>query len=120
MNVNRKNTVWKFASAFVVMFLVLNPEMVHLAIFIDAIGLQMFLMLLDVQVLAILGAIVNTKIKPILAYARHLCAHHFLTFSWRNIKEKAESLMLVAPSQATIMCMLAFSAAIGIVPNAVQ
>ena len=117
---NLKNKAWKYATAITVVLIILNPEMVNLALFIDAVGLEMFLMLLEVQVLAILGAFLTTKIKPILAYIKNFQVYHFLGFSWRKIRKEPESLMFVAPSQATLMHFLVFSAAISIAFNACQ
>lgn len=117
MKVNWKDKVWKLATAFVVVLIVFNPEMVELALFIDAVGLEIFLMLLEIQVLAILGAFFNTRIKPIFTYVKHLYTRNILTFSWNNIMEKPETLILVVPSTVTLMHILVFSAAIGIALN---
>ena len=115
---NWKNKAWKYATAFVVVLIIFNPEMVGFALFIDAVGLEMFLMLLEIQVLAILGAFFSIRIKSFFSYIRYLCTRHALTFSWKNIEGKPETLMLVVPSPATLMHMLVFSAAIGIALNA--
>ena len=115
---NWKDKVWKYATFFVVVLIIFNPEMVELALFIDAVGLEMFLMLLEIQVLAILGAFFRTRIKPIFTYIKGLCTRNALTFSWKNIKKKPETLMLVMPGPATLMHMLVFSVAIGVALNA--
>lgn len=103
---NWKNKIWKYLTTFVVLLIIFNPELVQLALFIDAIGLEMFLMLLEVQFLALLGMFYNTKIKPIFSYITNLYSKHFLTFSWKNIKEHPENLMLAIPSPAAFMNML--------------
>ena len=114
---NWKNKTWKYLTAFVVVLIILNPETVQLAFFIDAIGLEMFLMLLEIQVLALLGMFFNTKIKPIFSYIIGLYSRHFLTASWKDIKEKPENLMLAVPTPATLMYLLVLSAAIGVILN---
>jgi len=114
---NWKNKIWKYLTAIVVVLIVLNPETVQLAFFIDAVGLEMFLMLLEVQFLALLGMFFNTKIKPLLSYIINLYSQHFLTFSWQTIKEHPENLMLAVPTPAFVMNMLVFMVAIGIILN---
>ncbi|MCP4408556.1 MAG: hypothetical protein GY807_12485 [Gammaproteobacteria bacterium] len=117
---NWKSKIWKYVTAFVIVLIILNPEIVELALFVDAVGMDMFLMLLEIQVLAILGTLFNTKIKPVIAYVKYFYTRHILVFSWKHIKEEPESLMLVVPtSPATLMYMLVCSAAIGIAFNGV-
>lgn len=105
---NRKNKIWKFATVFVVAFIILNPEMLELAFFIDAVGLEIFLMLLEIQLLAILSAFIDTKIKP---------TFKNIKYSWSRIKTAPESLILVMPGPVFIMHMLVFSAAISLALN---
>lgn len=118
MKVNWKDKVCKYATVFVVVLIIFNPEMVQFALFIDAVGLEMFLMLLEIQVLAILGAFFHTRIKPMFTYVKYFYTRHILAFSCKHIKEEPESLMLGVPSPAALMYMLVFSAAIGIALNA--
>jgi len=59
-----KNNTWRYATAFVVTLILLNPEMADLALFIDAAGLDLILLLLEVQILAISGALLNTFVNP--------------------------------------------------------
>ena len=75
-------------------------------------------MLLEVQLLAILGMFFNTKIKPIFSYVTNLYSKHFLTFSWKNIKEHPENLMLAVPSPAALMNTLVILVALCIILNA--
>ncbi len=94
---NWKNKIWKFATVLVVVVILFNPEMANLALFVDAVGLEMFLLLLQIQALVMLGLFLNTKIRPVFIY----------------IKNEPGRLMLLVPSQATLMHSLVFSAAIG-------
>ncbi len=98
MNNHWKNKAWKYATVFVVVLLILNPEMVYLALFIDAIGLEMFFMLLKAQVIVALG----------LYYARlkSLYRCSILKVLWQKCREEPQELLLLAPSQATLMSML--------------
>ena len=99
------------------LLIILNPEMAQLALYIDVVGLEIFLMLLEVQLLALLGMFFNTKIKPIFSYIINLYSKYGLSFSWKTIKEKPENLMLVVPSTTSLMHMLVFLAAVGIILN---
>jgi len=96
----------------------LNPEMIQLAFFIDVVGFEMFVMLLEFQILAFLGVLFNAEIKPKISYIINLFTRHFLMNSWKNIKEKPEILILAVPGQAVLMYMLVFLVAISIVFNA--
>lgn len=94
---NWKNKFWKYATTIVIIFIVLNPEMIELALFIDAIGLEMFLMLLEIQALTILSAYFNIKkIKNTFNQIKYL-------FLPANI-------ILIMPTAATLMVMLVLSA----------
>lgn len=46
--------------------LLINPELIALAAFVDAVGLEMFLILIEVQAIAVLGYYFNSHIKPVL------------------------------------------------------
>lgn len=116
-NVNFRNKVWQYVTALVVLLIILNPEMAELALFIDAIGLEMFLMLLKVQVITILSGLFNSKIKPGCIYVKHLCLSHLPIDLWKNIIEKPENLWLAVPSPAMLMNTLVITAAIGIALN---
>jgi len=117
LSMNWKYNIWKFLAAFVVVLIILNPETVQLAFFIDAIGLEMFLMLLEIQFLVTLGLFFTTYIKPVFLYFTGMYSRHFLSFSWKTIKEKPEILMLTVPSPATLMHMLVLVAIIEIITN---
>ncbi len=113
-----KSKIWKYATVLVVILIIFNPEMSELAIFVDAVGLEVFLMLLEIQLLAILSVFFNSKIVPIYTYLKYLYSRYIISLSWQQIKEEPASLMLVVPCPATLMCMLVLSAAFGIAVNA--
>ena len=71
---NLKNRAWKFATALLVFLIILNPELFQLALFIDAIGLELFLMLLEVQVVALFGTLFSYRLQPVLTFFRYLKA----------------------------------------------
>ncbi|WP_223294738.1 hypothetical protein [Shewanella loihica] len=61
-----KKWMWKLFTLVFIGFLLVNSELVGLAMFIDAIGLDLFLMLLEVQLIAVFGFYFNSWFKPIL------------------------------------------------------
>lgn len=63
---NIKKWAWKVATTLVMGGLLLNPELMSLALFIDAIGIDLFLLFVEVQIVAISGYYFHTWIKPIL------------------------------------------------------
>lgn len=63
---NIKKWMWEIATISVVCVLLLNPELVSLALFVDAVGLDIFLLLIEVQIVAVSGYYFHTWFKPIL------------------------------------------------------
>jgi hypothetical protein len=100
--VNWKNHLWRCGTAFVVVLIILNLEMVYLAIFVDAIGLEMFVMLLEIQVIAIFGLLLNAAQKPILAAKSYLLIARFIT----RMFGKMESYLMVVTGQAALMHLI--------------
>jgi hypothetical protein len=117
MKVNLSNKVWSYATAFVVFLIILNPELIEIALFIDAIGLEMFLMLFEVQVMVLLAALLNNIIKPIFNYLKYCIKKHQLLIPMMSIKVRLRYILLVADIKAAIMHILVVYAAVGAVLN---
>lgn len=100
--------VWKYSTVVIVLLVALNPEMANLALFIDVIGLETLLMLYKIQVITIIGALINKHIKPALIFFKYFTEHYLLGIPWRIIKEDPMCLFFALPSQATIMHGLVF------------
>jgi len=107
-----KDKAWNYLTAIVVLLILLNPEMWTLALFIDAVGLEVFMMLLQIQVLAIFFSFVRLGIKPILNVVRRLRTSKMGAFVCNNRYR-----LLAITNQATIMHLLVFSSAVGITYN---
>jgi hypothetical protein len=105
---------WKYATAFVVVLMVLNPEIADLALFIDAIGLEMFLMLLEIQLATVLSILFRNKLKPAIAVVRRVFTRCFPRCLWRSLLQYPQCLLMEVPGQATLMHVLVFSAAVGV------
>jgi hypothetical protein len=56
---------WKIPSFLFVIFLLLEPELVAFAVLLDGIGLEFFVLLLEVQALAVFGYYFQTYFKPV-------------------------------------------------------
>jgi hypothetical protein len=110
--VNLKDKTWKYATAVVVVLIILNPEMIELALFIDAVGLEMFLMLFEVQLLVIMGALLNNKIKPAISSLKHFVQRYLLLGYTRKFKAGTGGLILPVPVEAILMHLLVVSAGI--------
>jgi len=113
-----KNKIWRYATVFVVIFLILNPEMAELSVFINAIGLDIFILLLQVQILTISGMLFPTKIKQFYSYLKYQLTNNILGYSFTNIKNEPKIGLLIIPSQAAVMHMLVLSALLGTIINA--
>ncbi|MCU7797604.1 MAG: hypothetical protein KZQ73_07585 [Candidatus Thiodiazotropha sp. (ex Semelilucina semeliformis)] len=114
---NGKDRIWKYATTIVVVLIILNPEMLELALFIDAVGLEIFLMLLEIQVVLLVSMLFNTRIRPIIIALQRIWSRHFQRFSWNIVTSKPRYLLLAGQSQAILMHILVVSAAIGVVLN---
>lgn len=112
-----KDKVWNYATVIVLLLVILNPEMAELALFIDAVGLEIFLMLLEVQVVVMFSVFFNSKIKPAYIYVKNICLRFLPIISWNNIKEKPDSVMLAVPSPAMLMNLLVILTLLGIMFN---
>lgn len=87
--------------------------MVEVALFIDAIGLDVFLMLLEVQVLAMLGAFLSNGIKPVISRMKHLFAGALHAGTVKKMKAGADYLVVSMPIEAALMHLLVISAIVG-------
>ncbi|MDG1750283.1 MAG: hypothetical protein P8I03_01245 [Thalassotalea sp.] len=61
---NLRKSSWKIASFLVVSFLIFKPEFMALALLIDGIGLELFLLFLEVQAIAVFGYYFQNWFKP--------------------------------------------------------
>jgi len=60
--IDRKQ-LWKWATFAAVIVIAANPEMIGMALFIDAVGLELFILLLQVQLIAYLGMIFPKAVR---------------------------------------------------------
>jgi hypothetical protein len=111
--VNLKNKAWKYATAFVVALIIPNPEAINLALLIDSIGLEIFLIMIEIQMISVIGILLRNRIMPTLYYLWRLVENLIYVTSWKQIKEEPAYLIYVAPSQAILMHTLVILAVVG-------
>ena len=63
---NFKLPFWKFATALIVLTLICNPVLIELALLIDLVGLDVFLIVIELQFVALIGYHFNMWVKPTL------------------------------------------------------
>jgi len=63
---NWKKKTWKYITVFVVILLTFNPGTVEFALFVDAVGMDMLLLLFEVQIIAIIIFMFEISVKPVL------------------------------------------------------
>lgn len=61
-----KTWVFKLVTILTISLLLLSPELAPLTLFIDTIGLDLFFLLIEVQIVAVIGNLLNIWFKPIL------------------------------------------------------
>ena len=106
-----KNKIWQLAAVVMVLLFILNPELAPLGLFIDAVGLELFLMMLEVQLLAILATFFGSWFRPLIPIYRRLTT--VLLFS--DFRQTAMYTVFQLPSPANLMHALVISSAICIV-----
>ncbi|MET0067084.1 MAG: hypothetical protein ABW076_12135 [Candidatus Thiodiazotropha sp.] len=110
---NLRNRAWRYATVAVVILILVNPETIELAVFIDAIGLELFLILIEVQVVTMLGAFLSNRFKPAVYGVVHFIRGTILPGSLKKIREGAECLIVSGSTEAALMHLLVVSAVFG-------
>lgn len=114
MNKKWKDKAWKIATVIIVAIIIINPEVAELALFIDAVGLEMFFTLIEMQIFITFG-LFYSKIKMILGQIKDILKEKM---AWRVYQKNPQYLLLVIPSQAVLMYLLVFSAMLDLVYKA--
>jgi len=61
-----RDLFWKILTFIIIGLLMLNPEFILMSSFVDAIGLEMFSLLIEVQIISVVGYYFQHWIKPVL------------------------------------------------------
>lgn len=97
--------------AVIVAFFMLNPETLELALFINAVGFDIYLMLLEIQLLTLGGLFVQYGIRPIANFFLGFSMHPIIAPGWNEIRRHPSSLTHLLPPGAILM--LALTALLG-------
>lgn len=103
--VNRKY-FWKIAAFVVVVLLLLNPETIPLALFIDAVGIETLLLLLQIQLLGVGAVVFHQLLKPIAVFIAGFASEPMIMPTTKSLKECPWSLGSLLPTAATMMNLL--------------
>ena len=60
-----KSKIVTFISIVLITFLMLNPETIHIALLIDGAGLEVILILMHLQLVAVFGYVLKKYIRPL-------------------------------------------------------
>lgn len=93
-------------STLVVVVLLLNVETIELALFINAIGVDVFLLLVEVQLIALLVASYHWTIKPVVNFFLGFSTHPFIFPTWSTVKSYPGAIAFVFPPGAVVMFLL--------------
>jgi hypothetical protein len=103
---NWKKKLWKYATGIVVVLLVLNPEMLGLALFIDAFGLEMLVILIEIQATVVLGHLFGPRLYPVINGLRQCFRYVVAGFNRVSLSTQSSAVfmqLLVVSSTATAM-----------------
>lgn len=93
-------------TALIVIVLLLNIETMELALFINAIGIDVFLLLVEMQVAALLAASYHWTLKPVVNFFLGFSAHPFIFPTWSSVKDYPGAFAFVFPPGAVMMFLL--------------
>jgi uncharacterized membrane protein YkgB len=105
-----KDRFWRYATGIVVVLILLSPEMIHLAAFIDTVGLELFVLLIEVQTIVIFCGFLVGPLK-------RLAASHGLKSSFQTFGERLRTLSILSLTPATLMHILVLSTVLGFAFN---
>ncbi|WP_455205858.1 hypothetical protein [Kaarinaea lacus] len=96
----------KVVAALIIMAFLLNPETVQLAVFIDAIGIELFILLMEVQIVALTIPLYQHAIKPAIFFFLGFSANPFYLPTMQELKTNPELLGFAVPPGAILMFAL--------------
>lgn len=101
--------------AIIIAFFALNPEILELALFINAIGFDIYLLLLEIQLLAIGGLFIQYAIRPVCSFFPGFSMHSFIMPSWGEIKHDSKSLSHAFPPGTVLMSLFTILLVVGFI-----
>jgi hypothetical protein len=99
----KRSNLIKYATVIIVTLLLFNPELAELALFIDAVGLDVFLLLIEAQVVALVGYVLTSVVKPVLNSFKRLGSELLCVGDCRKFRLNQGALAVLASSPALLM-----------------
>jgi len=96
----------KLMTVVVVTVLLMNPETVQLAVFINAVGLDMFLLMVEVQVAALMMSFYKSKVAAGVFYIIRACFGVHCLPAWQRIKREPTLLLYSLPSAVSCIQLM--------------
>ena len=110
-----KSKAWKIGAAVTVSIFALDPELIGLALIIDAMGLDLFLLLLEIQTVTLISVYLNSSLKRVFNKAKVTLQPLYSVLNSRRLTKHSNHHILATPGEMTLMHGLAISAFVGIV-----
>lgn len=104
-----RNRIWKYLTALVVLLLILNPEFLDLAIFIDAVGLEAYFTLLATHLVLLWRSFYSKFLRPILQIIGSCVKFYVPSLINQRDDESRISILFSTAAPALTMCFLVFS-----------
>ena len=112
---NHRSKLSAVLGAIIIAFFALNPETLELAFFINAVGFDVYLLLLEIQLLAMGGLFVQYAIRPILNFFLGFSMHSFIMPSWNEIKDSPKRLAHAFPPGMVLMSLFTILLVVGFI-----
>ena len=100
------NKPGRILGLIIILFLALNPETLELALFINTVGFDIYLLLLEIQLLALGGLFIQYSLRPLIKFFLGFSMHSFIMPSWDDIRDNPKSLAHTTPPGALLMAMV--------------
>jgi len=99
-------TFYKILGVLVVIFLLLNPETIPLALFIDAIGIDLFMLLIGSQILSFGSANFRNLMRTSASFIQGFASHTWLRPQRHTVAQNPAALLFAIPSGAALVQLL--------------
>ncbi|MDH5545315.1 MAG: hypothetical protein OEZ43_06960 [Gammaproteobacteria bacterium] len=103
MRTGKKSWLGSILGFVVIAFFATNPETLELALFINSVGFDIYIMLLELQLLAIGGFVLRFGLKPIVDFFLGFSIVPFFVPTWEELKRNPVSVGYALPTGAVLM-----------------
>lgn len=100
------NKLRRWLAVLLFVILLLNIETLELAVFMQAVGVDVFVLLLELQLLAAGGLVLRQVLHPFFGFFLGFSMHPYITPNWRRLRRDPASLGFAFPPGALMMFAL--------------